>query len=185
MRAMPMKSRVRSAGNLSNKGGEAMDRLDEILNAISRRDLAALERLAPGNTDLTDPEGRNSLINAILEEDPDPAIVRWLIDHGSDINAHDAGQQWTALHFAARDQNAVLVRLLLQAGAEVDPVDIFGNTPLWRSVMNSTEDLAAIKELVAHGADPYKKNHHGMAPADIARKTGRADIVAIFEGLAA
>jgi ankyrin repeat protein len=72
--------------------------------------------------------------------------------------------------------------MLLEAGAKVDPVDVFGNTPLWRSVMNSTSDLGAIKELLKHGADPSIKNNHGRAPIDIARDTRRDDIIALFKG---
>lgn len=159
-----------------------MNRLDQILGAVYRKDMTALEGFTPEDVNTKDQDGRTSLMHAILAEDADPSIVQLLINHGADINTYDNGQKWTALHFAARDQNEAIVRSLLDAGATVDPVDVFGNTPLWRSVMNSTSSLAAIRELLKHGADPHRKNGHGSAPIDIARDTGRADIVALFEG---
>lgn len=158
-----------------------MNTLEEILRAIYRKDLKVLDGLAPASLNARDEDGRTPLMHAILAEDSDPRIVRLLIDHGADVNGTDSGQNWTALHFAARDQNEAAVRMLLEAGADVDPIDVFGNTPLWRSVMNSTSDLGAIKELLNHGADPRKQNNRGHAPIDVARDTGREDIVALFE----
>ncbi|VVB88909.1 Putative ankyrin repeat protein [uncultured archaeon] len=157
-----------------------MNKLDEILSAISRKDVMALKKLTPTDVNVRDQDGMTLLMNAILEN-ADPSIVRLLIERGADINASDSIQKWTALHFAARDQNKQIVSILLEAGANVDPTDVFGNTPLWRSVMNSTSNIDVIKDLAAHGADPYRKNNYGNAPIDIARETGRADIVAIFE----
>jgi ankyrin repeat protein len=160
-----------------------MNHLNEILDAISRKDLIALKKLTPTNVNIRDQDGMTPLMNAILEEDVEPSIIQLLIERGADINASES-DKWTALHLAARNQNETIVRILLQAGAAVDPVDVYGNTPIWRSVMNSTSNLAVIKELIAHGADPYRKNNYGIAPIDIARDTGRTDIVALFEGKA-
>jgi len=159
-----------------------MNHVDEILDAISKRDVMALKKLTPTDVNLRDQDGMTILMNAILEEDVDPSIIQLLIQRGADINASESSQRWTALHLAARDQKEKIVPILLDAGADVDPVEVFGNTPLWRSVMTSTSNLAVIKELVAHGADPYRRNNYGVAPIDIARDTGRADIVALLEG---
>lgn len=159
-----------------------MNYLDEILGAISRKDIMALKMLTPTYVNIRDQDGMTPLMNAILEEDVDPSLVRLLIERGADINASDTGEKWTALHLAARDQNEEIVSILLEAGAIVDPVDVFGNTPLWRSIMNSTSNLAAIKELVEHGADPYRKNNYDVSPIDLAREMRRANIVTLLEG---
>ena len=66
-------------------------------------------------------------------------MIDYLVDRGISVNAFDDGQHWTALHFAARDQKPKVVELLLAHKAEVDSVDSFGNTPLWRSVMFKTQ----------------------------------------------
>jgi ankyrin repeat protein len=159
-----------------------MSKPDKILGAVYRKDRTALEQLTREDVNARDADGRTPLMHAILAEDADPSIVQLLIKLGADVDAADNDQRWTALHFAARDENEAIVRILLDAGAEVDPVDVFGNTPLWRSVMNSTANLGAIKELLKHGGDPDRRNHHGVAPADIARETGRGDILALARG---
>jgi uncharacterized protein len=159
-----------------------MTPLANILGAVYRKDRSVLDKLTPDELNQRDTDGRTPLMHAILAEDADISTVQLLIDRGADVNVHDAGEQWTALHFAARDQNAPVVLSLLKARATVDAVDVFGNTPLWRSVMNSTDDLGAIKALVEHGADPNRKNSRGISPADLARTTGRPDILGVFEG---
>lgn len=159
-----------------------MNNLREILGAVYRKDGKALEKLNSTTVNMVDQDGRSPLMHAVLASDADPSVVRLLIKHGANVNAFDNGQKWTTLHFAARDQNEEIVSILLEAGAAVDPVDMFGNTPLWRSVMNSTSSLTTIKKLVEHGADPNRKNNDGIAPIDIARTIGRTDIVALLEG---
>ncbi|MFE2124254.1 ankyrin repeat domain-containing protein [Rhodococcus aetherivorans] len=157
-----------------------MHSIDEIVRAVYRKDVMVLDSVTPEEVNLRDEDGRTPLMHAMLAEDTDPAIVALLIDRGADVDVADSDQKWTALHFAARDQNEAQVRLLLKAGADVDPVDVFGNTPLWRSVMNSRSDLAAMKLLIEHGADPHLRNHHGISPLDLARQSGQDDVVALF-----
>ncbi len=159
-----------------------MSKLDEILGAVYRKDYQALDKLVPTYVNISDSDGRTPLMHAVLAADADPSMVMFLIDHGADVNAFDHGEQWTALHFAARDQNEVITQLLLEAGATVDPLDVFGNTPLWRSVLSSSPNLALIRKLLEHGADAHRKNSQGIAPIDIARTMGRNDLIAILEG---
>ena len=161
---------------------EETHRLNDILGAVYRRDVATVKRLAATSVKLRDRDGRTILMHAILAETPDLSIIQVLVDAGTEVNAFDLGERWTALHFAARDQNESIVSILLTAGATVDPIDVFGNTPLWRSVMNASPDLGTIKVLLAHGANPGRKNRQGVAPTDLARKTGRADIGALLAG---
>ncbi|MDF2433864.1 MAG: uncharacterized protein JWP44_3495 [Mucilaginibacter sp.] len=158
-----------------------MSKLKEILGAVYRKELNILEKLTPKSANIKDEDGRTLLMHAILAEDADPFIVKLLIDKGSDVNIHESGERWTSLHFAARDQNEPVVRILLEAGAEADSADAFGNTPLWRSITKSKPGFGVINELIKHGADPCKKNNNGVAPIDVARKVGRADLVALFE----
>jgi ankyrin repeat protein len=158
-----------------------MSKLDNTLTAVYQKDLKALEKLTPADLNLRDQDGRTPLMHAVLTENADPILVRLLVQHGADVNTADFDQKWTPLHFAARDHKEEIVRILLEAGANVDAIDSFGNTPLWRAVMTASSNLAAIRALIKHGADPYKNNNHGVASIDIARQSGRDDIAALLE----
>jgi len=124
------------------------------------------------------------LMHAVLAEDAHPRMLQQLIEHGADVHAVDTEQKWTALHFAARDQKDAAVRALLEAGAKVDPVNVLGNTPLWESVMHFSTNVTVIKDLLANGADPHRKNNTGVSPIDLAREAGKNDIVRVLEGTA-
>ena len=134
-------------------------------------------------TDLSarDPEGRTVLINAVMAEKAKSDIVQVLLAAGSDPNAKDDAQQWAALHYAARDQKQEIVDVLLKHGADVDPVDVFGNTPLWRCLMNRLPNHAVVRMLLAHGADPDRKNKNGASPKDVAKTLNHKDILAELE----
>jgi len=159
-----------------------MRQLDEILEAVYRKDLPRLEQATLAEVNASDQDGRTPIMHAVLAEHADPSIVKLLIARGADVNTRDKGQKWTALHFAARDQKEQIVRTLLEAKARVDPIDVFGNTPLWRAVSNAAPNPNVVKALLVHGADPYKKNNYDVAPADIARDTRQASVLALFEG---
>jgi ankyrin repeat protein len=154
----------------------------DVARAVYHKDLPALRALTAQEADLRDQDGRTPLMHAVLAEHADPAVVAALIDRGTNVNARDDGQEWTALHFAARDHNLAVVRQLLDASATVDPVDVFGNTPLWRAVMEAGSDPAVIDLLLRCHADPQRKNLRGISPLDLARSIGRHDLVELMEG---
>ncbi|SRR6266511_627838 len=158
-----------------------MSELRNILRAIYRKDFSTLERLSPADANIKDQDGRTPLMHAVLDEDADPALVKLLIARGADVNAVEAEQKWSALHFAARDKKEAIVRSLLEAGAAVDATNVFGNTPLWETVMSSTRSLSVARELLRHGADPYRKNNDGVAPIDIAGRTGCVELLNLFQ----
>ena len=158
---------------------ERMRDLKATLSAVYRKDYGALADISPPDVNATDADGRTPLMHAVLAGDSE--MVGFLIDRRADVNIADRGQNWTALHFAADNENDENVRQLLEAGATVDAADTFGNTPLWRAVMSSGANLAAIRELLKYGADPHKKNNHGKAPVDIARESGRFELLRLLE----
>lgn len=72
-------------------------------------------------------------------------------------------------------------RLLLEAGAPVDPMDAFGNTPLWRAAFAfQGGDPELIRRLLDAGADPDRKNHSDRSPRDMAVTFDRPGIRALL-----
>src|SRR5262245_34726221 len=78
-------------------------------------------------------------------------IVKALLEHGAKIDRDSKGT--TALHWAAMDENAECVRLLLAAGADPNTQDEEGRTALYwvaseppsiHGIMNMTPELAEI-----------------------------------------
>jgi ankyrin repeat protein len=68
-----------------------------------------------------------------------------------------------ALHYAARDGKAEAVRLLLDAGADINQVTAGDHTsPLLIAIINGNYDLAM--ELLQRGADPNLASEDGAAP---------------------
>jgi ankyrin repeat protein len=120
-------------------------------------------------------------MHAVLAEDADPKVVRFLIRLGADLNVHDNLQKWTALHFAARDQKKEIVEELLKNGAMVNKEDVFGNTPLWRVVTSKSPNLEIVKYLLEKGALPRKQNKHGVSTIDLATNMGNIELLKILQ----
>lgn len=76
----------------------------------------------------------------------------------------------TALHLATAAASVEVVRLLLDAGARVDPVDVRGTTPLTWAVATDRPEPALVRLLLARGASPSSTSKLGETPRDWARK---------------
>jgi ankyrin repeat protein len=120
--------------------------------------------------------GRDALVNAAIDGRTAEAIH--LLDAGANPRTADNGG-WTALHFAARQHNAALVRALLAHGALLDAQDAHGNTPLFRAVFNAAGRAEVVQLLVEAGADKELKNRAGTSAGDLARRIG-GPIAAFF-----
>lgn len=102
-----------------------------------------------------------------------PNLARFVGEHGK-----------TVLHWAAETDQAVVARILLDAGADIEAVTSWGATPLdWAAVMGSVRvadlllsrgargftliaaaalgKLEAVKAMIESGADPYAQRRRG------------------------
>lgn len=79
---------------------------------------------------------------------------------------------WTPLHLAAFFGQGEAVRLLLDAGADVQAVsrNSMKNTPLHAAVAGRHQDVAML--LAERGADPDVRDAGGFTPAGIAEENG-------------
>jgi ankyrin repeat protein len=93
--------------------------------------------------------------------------VDLLLRHSSQVEPRSRFGM-TPLHFAAVLGHSAVIKLLLEAGAEVNSVlppqaaEGAGSTPLHGAVGNS--QVAVIRELIAAGADPYRANTEHVTP---------------------
>lgn len=154
----------------------------DLIGESYRKDLERMLRLIEDGIDVNTPDqdGRTALIFAVLSSEPDVEIIQSLIASGADVDHADTGQQWTALHFAARDGKLKVVEALIKGGASIDAVDVFGNTPLFRSVFESSKDYSVIKALLRAGANPNIENLHGVSARGLAETLGNTELVELL-----
>ena len=112
-------------------------------------------------------------------------IARLLLDAGSEVNARDRFNQ-TALHevdYRRIDNsidNSKIIFILIAWGAEIDPQDVFGATPLRRAIMNGNALHTEI--LVSLGASLEKaKISHGTTYAKFAEMMEDDVIIAAID----
>ena len=72
----------------------------------------------------------------------------------------------TPLHFMAYLGDILGTSLLLQAGANINAIDIHGNTALHEAVIYRQH--LVVKQLVSHDAFGYIKNKQGFTPLELA-----------------
>ncbi|XP_019378916.1 PREDICTED: ankyrin repeat and SOCS box protein 1 isoform X2 [Gavialis gangeticus] len=82
----------------------------------------------------------------------------------------------TPLRIAATAGHGNCVDFLIQEGAEIDLVDVKGQTALYVAVVNGHLECAKI--LLEAGADPNGSRHHRSTPVYHTSRVGRADILA-------
>ena len=83
------------------------------------------------------------------------------------------------LHVAAFNHHEGAVRLLLEAGAAVDPQDIDGGTPLHYAV--SDVQLPIVEALLRAGADPAIETDAGDTAYDLAARVDSPEITRLLE----
>ena len=109
-------------------------------------------------------------------------LVRLLLARKAEVNAIGAETgpkvknglitfaRVTALHMAAVSRNADVVKMLLDAGATVDPLDARGMTPLMFAIATDRPNPRIIRLLLQAGASPSLKSLADETAVDWARK---------------
>ena len=127
--------------------------------AAKKGDIKKVEALLKKGADANEVKmpGLSPLHEAVFNSAP-VEIIRLLIDHGADVNKTSCGDGWasrchcgTPLHMAACKGNVNVMKLLLERGAEIDSLGMWGHTPLVQAAQGG--HIASAKLLVEKGAD--------------------------------
>ena len=137
----------------------------ELVRASQRGDLAAVRQLVESGADVNSvgDHGMGPLLNFT------PAVMEYLLSKGADPNRQTNESGHAVLLGIAYLNNALCVRLLLQAGADVHAVvPETGETALHSALAGAGENVSAadrhdvVRLLIQHGADPNRRTIPGQ-----------------------
>jgi len=115
--------------------------------------------------------------------------VEKCLESGSDVDARDAGG-FTPLHWVVdmgmvgpkNDDRAEIVRLLINSGADIEALNEFGESVLFRAVLAGNHDLVEL--LLRANANIDTPDHRGDKPIDVATANEDFKMVALLENAA-
>jgi ankyrin repeat protein len=157
---------------------------DEIYDAIYDGDIEKLDSLIAAGVGAnvcfgTDKWNLLHLALVSVMVSPNPKIVAHLIGLGTNVNARD-WRLWTPLHFAVRTGSSRVVKMLIEAGAEVDSPNDEGVTPLHLCLIKPPCNLEIVDMLLAAGASPYK-DHGAGTVRNYAKTIAAPDIAGVLQ----
>jgi ankyrin repeat protein len=134
--------------------------LHKIVLGLVQKDLE--QELKASTAEINIPEiiGRTPL--SMAAERSEVEAVATLLKYGADPGISSYSQT-SALHYAATAKNPECVRLLLEAGVDVDCMTNWDQTPLHFAAA-FTKDVRHAKLLLDYGADPNKRDRDGIVP---------------------
>ena len=116
-----------------------------------------------------------TLLSQAIHEVGAIRIVKFLIDYGANVNAKDDNDGYTPIHWAAKDGNVEIAKLLIASGAKIDVKDNDGDTPLHEAAYSVQLDI--VKLLIDSGATIDIKNNKDMTPLHIAASQNEYKVV--------
>jgi len=112
-----------------------------------------------------------------------PETVQLLISRGADLaQVARNPMRVQPLNAAVAGRSLETVRLLVEAGAPIDPPQQEGWTPLHGAVHQGNVEMT--QYLLAHGADPKLQNEKGKNAIGLAADEGNLEILKLLKGQA-
>ncbi len=147
------------------------------LKAVKDRDGTKVQEALdkPGTTVASARDDNGDTALHIVVKRRDIAWVRYMLAKGAPMDARDR-QGNTPLLDAAQIGFVEGLQQLLDVGAAVDLANNRGETPL--IIATQQHDIASVRALIGHGADPRETDHvAGMSALDYAKRDGRSDVI--------
>lgn len=130
---------------------------------------------AGAEVDAVDEIGFSAMMEAA--RDGHIEVTRYLLEQGADANRRSKANALflTPMHLAGLSGKAEMVKLLAEAGANLDPLGREDATPLMWALSEGKMKVAM--QLIELGADPHIKNKNGFSAADYARQTKNTELM--------
>ena len=148
--------------------------IDEALICASDPSVMRALLAAGANVNAHTPEGYTPLMLGAQWSDGER--VRFLLDHGADVNA--GSNQGTVLLLSSYGGVEAVVNLLIERGADVRRASSDGVTPVMAAA--SRGHLNIVKILLAHGADIQTRDRNGWTALALAANSRERPTVAFL-----
>lgn len=104
-----------------------------------------------------------------------PAVYRYLLDQGADVNQPAANpMRVAAIHAAVSRKDSEALALILSSGGNVNATQQSGWTALHAAAASGNHKM--VEMLLAAGADPEALTDKSETPAQLARLSGDSDL---------
>ncbi|KAL2785390.1 ankyrin repeat-containing domain protein [Aspergillus keveii] len=143
--------------------------------ALGRQDAAARRLLDAGADACARNESGFNALDLTIPMSPPPALIDLLLKAGTDASPPPEEIRMTPLHWAARTGQFQIIRLLCDAGVEVDRADQRGRTALHLAVREGHTD--SVEVLLQAGADAFALDERGRTPLVVATKAENKTMV--------
>ncbi|SHG82047.1 ankyrin repeat domain-containing protein [Ferrimonas marina] len=146
---------------------------------LKRDPLLKTFRRHPATLEAPNQQGQTPLMVAAELNDGAEALrwANWLLDSKVALSARDRGGQ-TALHLALENNHHQLAGRLLAKGAQVNPADRLGQTPLLAALAAHRLDDGLISKLIRQTQALDQQNYQGQTALALAVSRSRPDWVA-------
>jgi ankyrin repeat protein len=160
---------VRAFGDLSEQ--------ESLVSAAEIGNMKTLRKLLDAGISPESRKGQWSALNrAVLFGQAE--AVEALLAAGANINSHNAGIG-SAVYLAVAGRRDALLSRLLERGADPNLTPDWGLTPLMVAALQG--NLPAASALLAHGADPARRNPANLSALEMARDAGHTEVARAIE----
>lgn len=161
---------------LAVTGGQVFAADSPLADAAMRGDINAVRSLLKQKVDVNAPQGDGSTALHWAANLNDLEMAKLLIGAGADVKAKTRLGGITPLFMAAKNGNAAILAVMLDAKADANATNANGTTPLMLAAASGKTD--AVKLLLDRGADANAKDITNEQTALMfASALGRADVI--------